>query len=418
MVKRLLRRPVARGSFATLAAFVVGVPLGLGALWLVHHGPFDPSIVRYVEHPVECVEVILFCCALTALLLKLFSYLRERVVFRLALLPKAGERPQPASDAASLLNYLSMQRGWRGSWLGRRIQAVLDFVHSRRSVNELDDQLRALSDNDLMAQEGGYTLLRFINWAIPILGFLGTVVGITQAIANVSPDSLNSNTGLSDVTSGLATAFDATALALALTMILMFGTLTLERMEQGLLENVDAYVEHHLAHRFERTGTAATAPLSDGVRTQLDGVVAGVEQLVQKQAQLWGKSLELAERRWAEAGKTQAGQITAALGEALEFALRRHGERLADMEQKLQTRSQALLDGLTNAAKAIEETSKQHRDGLTQIAQQLGAQTSSAPGAVAGGGDARASGPCPGSRSSRTSTRWRRPARSIRRCRA
>src|SRR5262245_55739902 len=166
-----------RGSLSTIAAFLLGIPLGFALLWLVESGPcYDPQIVRYISHPVEKVEVVLFACALMALVTKLLGYVRERLVFARQLLPQWSGKPMPVGEATNLINHLTMQRGWRGSWLGRRIRAILDFVHARGSANELDDQLRTLSDNDVMSQEASYSLIRFINWAIPILGFLGTVV--------------------------------------------------------------------------------------------------------------------------------------------------------------------------------------------------------------------------------------------------
>src|SRR5262249_62371753 len=98
----------------------------------------------------------------------------------------------------------------------RRVAAVLDFLRRRGSADELDDQLRPLADNDSMSMENSYSLIRLITWAIPILGFLGTVLGITGAISNVSPETMEKS--LKPVTDGLALAFDATAVALALTM--------------------------------------------------------------------------------------------------------------------------------------------------------------------------------------------------------
>src|SRR5207247_4444274 len=114
-----------------------------------------------------------------------------------------------------------------------RVEHVLDFVESRGSVNELDDHIRTLADNDVMGQEGSYALLRFITWAIPILGFLGTVLGITQAIKGVTPEVLEKS--LSSVTDGLALAFDTTALGLALTMVTMFCSFVVERFDQNVL---------------------------------------------------------------------------------------------------------------------------------------------------------------------------------------
>ena len=66
-----------------------------------------------------------------------------------------------------------------------------------------------LADQAAERLHESYSLVRTITWAVPILGFLGTVVGITMAIANVTPEQLD--TSLGEVTDGLAVAFDTTA---------------------------------------------------------------------------------------------------------------------------------------------------------------------------------------------------------------
>ncbi len=166
----------------------------------------------------------------------------------------------------------------QNTYLARRVDNVLEFVESRGSANELDDQIRTLADNDVMTQEGSYSLLRFITWAIPILGFLGTVLGITHAIKGVTPEVLEKS--LSGVTDGLATAFDSTALALFLTMILMLCSSLVERLEQGILEKVDAFVDAALTHRFERSGPESgqfvdALRQNTQVRPQGDGTARG-----------------------------------------------------------------------------------------------------------------------------------------------
>src|SRR5205085_11744944 len=149
----------------------------------------------------------------------------------------------------------------------------LDFLKNRGSARGLDDQLRALADNDALALDGSYSLTRFITWAIPILGFLGTVLGITKAISGVTPEVLEQS--LSSVTDGLALAFDATALGLALTMVTMFAGFVVERAEQGVLEAVDRYAADQLAHRFERPGGGqgqALAAVQQNTRLVLEGL--------------------------------------------------------------------------------------------------------------------------------------------------
>src|SRR5262249_53284463 len=152
----------------------------------------------------------------------------------------------PVEEANRLLTALeALPRRLHGTYLVRRVAAVLAFLSSRGSANELDDHLRTLTDNDAIALEGTYSLTRFITWAIPILGFLGTVLGITQAISGVTPEVLEHS--LSTVTDGLALAFDATALGLGLTMVTMFLSYVVERAELGILEAVDRYTDQHLA---------------------------------------------------------------------------------------------------------------------------------------------------------------------------
>ena len=83
--------------------------------------------------------------------------------------------------------------------------------HTLASAAGLRLFLRSLADQDSLTLEGSNALVRFITWAIPILGFLGTVLGITGAISGVTPEVLEKS--LSTVTDGLSLAFDTTAVA-------------------------------------------------------------------------------------------------------------------------------------------------------------------------------------------------------------
>ena len=361
--------PQARGSFTTAAAFLFGLPVGLGLLYFLHHGPYrNADFVGYVRHPVEMTEVVLFCCAVGAMLAKLLAALGEWSARRTELLPPWSGAPVPVGEANRLRDHLAkLGAGIRRSFLGRRVAGVLDFVVSRGSVSELDDQLRTLSDNDVMAQEGSYALLRFITWAIPILGFLGTVLGITGAIKGVTPEVLEKS--LSGVTDGLATAFDSTALALFLTMILMLCSSLIERLEQGILEKVDAYVDHELCHRFERTGPESSQYV-DALRQNTQVLLQATESLVNRQASLWSRSLEKADRAWNETGHQQQQQLTTGLTQALESTLARHTQRLADLEEKLLGRGQVLVEGMAQVAQALtkqSETLAQLQAGEAQL---------------------------------------------------
>jgi MotA/TolQ/ExbB proton channel family len=330
----------ARRSWTTITAFLFGVPLGVTVLAVIL-GPLEDTVAaRYLHHPVERVEVLLFCCALSALVLKALGQRTERAACRSAILPAWDGKPTPVPEAGGLRKKLGEVGGALAStYLVRRVAAILDFVASRGSANDLDDQMRTLSDNDALAQEGSYSLIRFIIWAIPILGFLGTVLGITGAIAGVTPEILEKS--MSGVTDGLALAFDATALALGLTMILMFVNSLVERVEAGTLEAVDAYVDAQLAHRFERN-MAAGGDFAGALYQNNQTLLRTTEQLVERQAQIWAKALEKADAAWSQSAAQQQERLSRALETALERTLTGHAQRVAEVEKQSIDRAKSL----------------------------------------------------------------------------
>jgi biopolymer transport protein ExbB/TolQ len=327
------------------AAIMMGVPLAAGILALIFYGPFqDTDLPRYVSHRVEQVEVFLFCGALGAFASKLSRAGLEKRACRQELLPAWDGSRVELSQAHQLLAGLSaLPRGLRQSAIGQRTTAVLDFLCRRGSANDLDDHLRTLADNDALALENSYALTRFITWAIPILGFLGTVLGITGAISGVTPEKLE--TDLNSVTDGLALAFDATALALALTMIAMFTSFITERAEQGVLDLVDAYVDRELAHRFER-GLPGSNVAVQAAQEQTSVVIRGMESLVQRQADLWGRSLAGLEERSSKAAGEQIARMSKALEAALEKTAATQLERMRAFEEQASKLSQALVQHL------------------------------------------------------------------------
>jgi biopolymer transport protein ExbB/TolQ len=343
-----------RRTLTTVAAFAVGLPLAAGFLALVYYGPLrDTPLARYLKHNVECAEVVMFCCAVSALGAKLCGHFGERRACGRAVLPPWAGRPVPVAEAPGLLAALGrLPRSLQNTYLVNRVGAVLDFLARRGSAADLDDHLRDLADADAVALENSYSLVRFITWAIPILGFLGTVLGITGAISGVTPERLEHD--LNSVTDGLALAFDATALALGLTMVTMFLSYVVDRLEQSVLEAVDRHVIRHLAHRFERTDGEGSQVI-EAVRQNSTVLLRATEALVQRQAEVWAKSVEAVDRRRAEAEAGIQERLTAALAAALERTLESHNRRLAALEAQAVQQGNQLMGQLAAVAAAVRE---------------------------------------------------------------
>ena len=269
----LLRSPLLSGGALAFAFFS-----------LIHGGVIDdPNVVRYLAgHWVEYVEVTLFCVGLAALLLRagdIVSQRRRVAMEPLGPVPAGGNDP---ADAVELLAQLPPGEGY----LPCRLRDGLDIVIRTGTAEGLEDHLKYLGDVDAARASQGYGLVRFIVWAIPIMGFLGTVIGITVAIASLSPTELEN---ISGVVAGLGTAFDTTATALALSMVLMFLQFVLDRYEQQLLVVVDDCVWRSLAGRFQTVGAGDGTALA--VARLGDTVSRGVARLLESQEQAW-QSLE------------------------------------------------------------------------------------------------------------------------------
>jgi biopolymer transport protein ExbB/TolQ len=293
---------------------VWGVALACGFFKLIHDGIIaDPTVVRYLAgNWIEYVEVGMFFIGMAALAGKWADVAWQRrgiATEQIDPIPDGGQDP---TDAVSLLASLPEEGQAGGATLiVRRLREAIDFVARTGTADGLEDHLKYLSDVDAARAARSYGLVRFIVWAIPIMGFLGTVIGITVAIASLSPTQLEN---ISGVVAGLGTAFDTTATALGLSMVLMFIQFLVDRSEQSLLADIDVVAWETLAGRFQAvagTGNASLLGVIDHAGTTLrvsleksiHAVLAGwTESLASAQAGLVAEH----EDRWAAAAESLA----------------------------------------------------------------------------------------------------------------
>lgn len=314
---------------------------GLGAFGfyaLLDAGAFAslPMVERYVAgHPVEYVTTVMFFVALASLVLRTIDTQGQwwRLWRSVRLLGTVPAAPQPAASVGALRERLRSHSGLKpADALARRMDDVLDHVERQGSGERLDEQLRYLSEMEAVRAHESGALFRIIVWAIPILGFLGTVMGITIAIANLDPTTLEES--MNEVTLGLAVAFDTTALALALSLVLMFGKFFVDSLESRLFAAVDRRADAELLGRFETEPGGPNGELVAMVRRTVGEMVRATETLVQKQAALWQESLAAGEKRWSAAAAEESRRWQAGLKEGLTESFRVHSEQLIEAEKQ------------------------------------------------------------------------------------
>ena len=328
---------IARNPLLWGAAFTLGYYAMLhgGMLAAALGEPLAAFLIRYTaSHSVEYVEVFLFFVGMAALFGKLQDLAGETAPLGKELLPQEQPQAPVREQAAELLaRTKKLPPAWQSTRLVQRVARALGYLARTGNVEELDQYLNQLDDQDRQEAQESLALVRIVVWAVPILGFLGTVVGITLAIANLDPKALESSLGT--VVGGLGVAFDTTALALALSMVLMFSMFVVGRIEHRLLQRVDRQTRRVLLERFDSSGWGSDPRLA-AVRRMSEAVIAHSQKLVEEQAQLWQQALQQVQQAGAETARQVAEQTGASLGQVmenqshrLEQLTRAHAETLA-----------------------------------------------------------------------------------------
>ena len=299
-------------------------------------GPWQGQLLTryFTGHPITYIESALFFVGLAALVFKLGEIIAQWAVLHQPLLQSdVDDAGQMSTD--DLLEKLSLLPArLRSSYLGRRLRSALAHVQRRGSTEGLTDELKYLADIDAERQQEGYALVRIVIWATPMLGFLGTVVGITQALGNLNWEEFATSpkTAGEKLGAGLYVAFDTTALALSLSMVLMFVQFMAERLELQLLAGVDDRVEEELEGRLE-PAAAPMDPMMAPIQRMCQAVMKTSEQLVQRQVQIWQSTIDAAHQHWQQVVHQSAGQIEVSLSSALDRSLEKFGGYLAEAEK-------------------------------------------------------------------------------------
>jgi biopolymer transport protein ExbB/TolQ len=340
----------------------------------------DTLAYRYFcGHPIEVWTTWLFCWGMAALGWKTWRLGAQRAALRQPLLPVPAGRPVSVTEVPKLLQALgTLPRRMRDTWLVRRLHDALGYVQQRGSATTLEKRLGVLADRDAEELEGSYDLVRNVTWAIPILGFLGTVVGITIAIANISPEQLQES--LSDMVGGLAVAFDTTALALTLSMGMVLAKFLVERTERAVLARVDAATEEILLHRFEAQD-AQTHLFLGVVEGVANAVMRATQEAWREQGQLWTRAVEQVGEAQVAALERAANEMIAQSGQVARQMAADQNYRFADIVKRLETLEQAssaLLAGLREVgrewlAESRDEAHQRSVEQETQFARFLSA---------------------------------------------
>ncbi|HAC63661.1 MAG TPA: flagellar motor protein MotA [Cyanothece sp. UBA12306] len=236
---------------------IFAIALGLATAIYAIVWPFQTSfigVLLYQRGLTQYLVIYLASIVVSLILIKLVKIQQEKSFMQRKWLPELVDfENNRAKELLSLQKNLAKKERLLAIRCSRVIAAYIQSG-SRKAATEL-----ALDDSTfyLSASESSYTFPRILVWAIPLLGFIGTVIGISQAVSGFSRfleqagEIEQIKEGIGTVTSGLAVAFDTTLLALLLSVLVMIPLVLVERLESRLLLNIDIYINDNLLPRFK-----------------------------------------------------------------------------------------------------------------------------------------------------------------------
>lgn len=171
------------------------------------------------------------------------------------------------------LEAIKLKAEQSSSLVGKRLLRLLDIWESTGS----SFQLERTADGDVelyeLSMSSSFSFPKLLLWAIPLTGFIGTVIGMSQAVGSFDAVLSNADNvdglkdGLVQVTGGLGTAFDTTFLALVVSVLLAFPLTLCEKIEDRLLSQIDGVV---------RDAVLSLSPLGTGEIAALQGEGGGI----------------------------------------------------------------------------------------------------------------------------------------------
>ncbi|MGI9329086.1 MAG: MotA/TolQ/ExbB proton channel family protein [Gammaproteobacteria bacterium] len=175
--------------------------------------------------------------------------LRERGLLDEELLPIAeGVRILPEDTREYSRQLEALQEEEQGLLLPRAMLAALQRFGATRNVQDVSSATHTLINSEAERLESELSMIRYIAWAIPSIGFIGTVRGIGAALG-LAHRAVEGD--ISGVTESLGVAFNSTFIALVISIVLMFLVHQLQLLQERQVFETEGYVDQRLIRHLQ-----------------------------------------------------------------------------------------------------------------------------------------------------------------------
>jgi biopolymer transport protein ExbB/TolQ len=215
-------------------------------------------IIRDFEQE-ACFVLMLWAMAMMAV--KWTATTRESRLLDSDLIPIAeGVRILPEDAREYTRQIQSLPPRQRSALLPRALESALRRFGATGSIQAASETAHGACDSEAERLDSELAMVRYIAWAIPSIGFIGTVRGIGDALG-LAHKAVSGE--ISGVTRSLGVAFNSTFIALLISIVLMFLLHQLQLQQERLVLDTSSYIDDRLVQHLqvaapttvERTGS-------------------------------------------------------------------------------------------------------------------------------------------------------------------
>jgi biopolymer transport protein ExbB/TolQ len=198
-------------------------------------------------------QVGCYVCFTWACLIMFSRYMevkRQRRAFGMQLLPVEEGTRILHEDGRPLQRKMEQVMQEKGPFiLANMIRIALGKYIVSRESKDVSDTVKTLTETEQGRLAASMATVHYLAWAIPALGFLGTVRGLAGSLSMAGSTDLKVTDFIEGATKHLNVAFDCTLIALFLSLGVMFLLHSVQREEDGLVIDCQQYCVEHLVNR-------------------------------------------------------------------------------------------------------------------------------------------------------------------------
>ena len=187
---------------------------------------------------------ILMFWALAIMGFKAVKIVGERRLLEEDLVPVAeGMRILPEDTREFARQVQQLPENQQQMLLPRALLNALRRFNTTRNIQDVSSSTNTICESEAERLESELSMIRYISWAIPSIGFIGTVRGIGEALAQADKAVQGDIAG---VTQSLGVAFNSTFIALLISIFLMFLVYQLQLLQERLVFDTQANADDKL----------------------------------------------------------------------------------------------------------------------------------------------------------------------------